>query len=202
MKKTALASCVIEPKKIKDFELINADPLKVKIKEFYPEAEEGETTELLREALDWAKDNLKETSSKATGKYADYKPIKLDAIKEENFPPCLTNILKGLADGRKRGLFVLINLFRSIGMEKEELEKKINDWNKKNEVPLKQGYIQAQLSWAYKRKPIMPPNCKEFYQGFGVCQPDNFCRLIKNPVNYVIKKSLIEKNRKPKVKED
>jgi DNA primase large subunit len=35
----------------------------------------------------------------------------------------------------------------------------------------------------------MPPNCKEFYQGIGVCQPDDFCKLIKNPVNYVVRKS-------------
>ena len=35
----------------------------------------------------------------------------------------------------------------------------------------------------------MPPNCKEYYQGIGVCQPDNFCKLIKNPMNYVVRKS-------------
>jgi len=198
--KTALASCVIEPDNIKYFELKDANPLKVKVKEFMPDAEEGEATELLREALDWAKDNLKEKSEKATGKYANYKPIKLDSIKEENFPPCVQRILKGLSDGRKRALFVLINLFRSIGMEKQELEKRIEEWNKKNEVAIKKGYIQSQLSWAYKRKPIMPPNCKEFYKGIAVCQPDSFCRLIKNPVNYVIRKSLAEKNQKSQKK--
>jgi len=193
--KTALASCVIEPEKIKTFELRDADPLKVQIKKFYPNAKEGEATELLREALDWARDNLKETSSKAIGKYADYKPVKLENIKDENFPQSIQKILKGVSDGRKRALFILINLFRSIGMEKQELEKRIEEWNKRNEVPLKKGYIQAQLSWAYRNKPILPPNFdKDYYKAIGA-PPTQEELKSKNPVNYVIKKSLAEKNR-------
>jgi hypothetical protein len=102
-------------------------------------------------------------------------------------------ILKGMGDGKKRALFALINFFRSIGMDKEEMEKIIFEWNDKNEVPLKKGYVNSQLSWAYKRKPLMPPNCKEFYQGLGVCKPDNLCSKIKNPVNYIIRKDFARK---------
>ena len=40
----------------------------------------------------------------------------------------------------------------------------------------------------------MPPNCKEFYKGIGVCVEDNFCKFVKNPVNYVVRKSFIAKN--------
>jgi len=142
--------------------------------------------------LDWHKENEIKTGKseeKITGKFANFKPIKLSNLSEKNFPPCIIKILKGLTDGKKRALFILINLFRSIGMDKDELEKKINDWNKKNNPPIKQGYIQSQLSWSYRKKPIMPSNCKEFYQGIGVCLPDNFCNLIKNPVNYIIRKN-------------
>ena len=103
-----------------------------------------------------------------------------------------------MTDGKKRATFVLINLFRSIGMDKDELEKRVYEWNKKNNPFLKQGYIKSQLSWAYRRKPVMPPNCKEFYQGIAVCTPDDFCRLIKNPVNYTVKKTLIENRKKDK----
>jgi hypothetical protein len=74
-------------------------------------------------------------------------------------------------------------------MDKAELEKRIYEWNKKNEVPLREGYVQTQISWAYRKKPIMPQNCKEFYEGMGVCQPDDFCKKIKNPVNYLVRKS-------------
>ena len=190
--KTALASVVIDKDKINEFDMKDANPMKVEVKPFLPEAKEGEAKNLVMEALDWAKNNqLKAgvSNEKISGKYADFKPIQLKNIQDSNFPPCITNILKGLTDGKKRALFILINLFRSIGMEKEEMEKKIFDWNKKNNEPLNEGYIRSQFSWSYKRKPIMPPNCKEFYQGIGVCKPDMMCSKVKNPVNYVIKKN-------------
>ncbi len=195
--KTALSSIVLSLDELDNFDLKNADPLKVKIKNFMPDSEENEASELLMQALDWWRDNKKENTEKATGKYANFKPIQLNNLSENQFPPCVKNILKGISDGKKRALFVLINLFRSIGMDKQELEKKIYAWNKKNETPLKQGYIKTQLSWSYRKKPIMPPNCKEFYQGIGVCMPDNFCNLIKNPVNYIVRKNFSE-NKKTK----
>jgi len=190
--KTALASIVLKIEEIENFQLKDADPMKAKVRNFMPDVEEGEASELLVQALDWSKDNeinAGESDNKIEGKYANYKPIKLKSIDDKNFPPCVTNILKGVSDGRKRSLFVLINFFRTIGMDKEDLEKRIYEWNKKNEVPLREGYIVTQLSWAYRKKLIMPPNCKEFYEGIGICQPDNLCKSIKNPVNYLVRKS-------------
>ncbi len=183
--KTALASMVLEPSEIADFQPKDASPLKVKIKNFMPDSQEGEAKELLMQALDWYKES---TPEKEEAK-KEFKPIKILNLSEQNFPPCFKKILQGLADGKKRALFVLINLFRSVGMEREEIEKRIEDWNKKNEVPLREGYIQTQLSWSFRKKPIMPQNCQEFYKGIGVCSPDNLCKLIKNPVHYVTRKS-------------
>lgn len=190
--KTSLASVVIDKNKIDEFELKDAEPMKVKIKNYYPEAEENEAKELLVSALDWWNENNKGKDEK---KITDFKPIKLEKLSEKNFPPCVQNILKGITDGKKRAVFVLLNLFRSVGMERDELEQRIYDWNKKNAPPLKEGYIKSQLSWSYRGKSIMPSNCAEFYKGMGVCQPDDFCKLIKNPVNYVVRKSMIEENR-------
>jgi len=187
--KTALASVVLSPEEIKDFQLKDADPLKAKIKDFMPDAEEGEAKELVMQALDWHKEN--NLDFKDEKKSFDYKPIKLTNLSEKNFPPCVQKILQGIEDGKKRALFILINFFRFIGMEKEELEKRIEDWNKKNKPPLNQAYIKSQLSWSYKKKPVMPSNCGEFYQGIGVCLPDALCKLIKNPVNYVVRKEFI-----------
>jgi DNA primase large subunit len=82
-------------------------------------------------------------------------------------------------------------------MDKDELEKRIDEWNNKNEVPIKQGYIKSQLIWTHRKKPVMPPNCEEFYKNLGVCQPDAFCKKIKNPVNYVVRKNFLA-NRKEK----
>jgi DNA primase catalytic subunit len=201
--KTSLASCVISKEEIEKFELKDADPLKVEVKNFSPDSREEEAKEFVVQALDWMKHSGfdKQETKNLEGKYSEYKSIKLKTIREEDFPPCMKNILKGMGDGKKRGLFALINFFRSIGMEKEDMEKRILEWNEKNEVSLKKGYVNAQLIWAYRRKPLMPPNCKEFYQGIGVCKPDNLCAKIKNPVNYIIRKDFARNNdqdKKPK----
>lgn len=198
--KTALASVVLNPEKIQDFDMKDADPMKAEIKNFMPNSEEGEAKELLVQALDWYKENNPDEKEKRTT--GDFKPIKLSNLSEDKFPPCVKKILKGLADGRKRSLFVLINLFRSVGMDRDELENRIYQWNEKNDPPLKKGILKSQLSWSFRGKPIMPSNCKEYYQGIGVCDPDNFCGLVKNPVNYVVRKSFnySKKEFKPKKK--
>ncbi len=198
--KTALASVVLKPEEIENFELTDANPLNAKIRNFLPNSKEGEARELLMQALDWWKDHKPEESKKADGKFANFKPLNLTNINASQFPPCINNLLKGMRDGKKRGLFALIHFFRSIGLDKTELEKKIEEWNKKNIPPLKQGYIMSQLSWAYSRKPLMPANCKEFYQGIAVCTPENLCRQIKNPVNYIVRKNFIENRNAKKSK--
>ena len=187
--KTSLASVVIKEDELKDFDLKNANALKAKIRNFIPNSKENEAKELVLQALDWHKYETLDKKEKKEIK--DFKPIKLEKISDNNLPPCIKNILSGLNDGRKRAVFVLINFFRSIGLEKEEVESRIYEWNKKNKIPLKEGYLKSQLTWSYKRKPLMPPNCKEFYQGIGVCIPDGLCSKIKNPVNYTIKKSFL-----------
>ncbi|MCK4647602.1 hypothetical protein KAT24_01580 [Candidatus Pacearchaeota archaeon] len=183
--KTALASVVLNPDEISDFQPKDADPLKAKIKNFMPDSQEDEASELLMQALDWYKQDNPEKQDVRK----EFKPIKISNLSEQNFPPCLKKILQGLGDGKKRALFVLINLFRSVGMERDEIEKRIEEWNKKNEVPLRQGYISSQLSWSFKKQQIMPQNCSEFYKGIGVCFPDDLCKLIKNPVSYITRKS-------------
>jgi hypothetical protein len=212
--KSCLVSVVLDEKDLENFitdpkykEKI-ADPLRIKIKNFMPDVEDNEASELVMQALDWAKETGfdKETDKTASGKYADFKPIKLKEIRDVDFPPCVKKTLEGMQDGKKRGLFVLINFFRSIGMEKEDLEKRIYEWNEKNETPLKKGYIHSQLVWTYRRKPLLPPNCKEFYKNLGICFPEGICSKTKNPVNYIVRKDFINNSKdtyttpKPKTK--
>ncbi len=197
--KTALASVVINKNKIMDFQLKDADPFKAEIRNFTPDCKEGEATRLLMQALDWNK----ETAPKEEKKTIEFKPINITDRSEKNFPPCIKKILAGVKDGRKRSLFVLVNFFRSIGTEKDELEKLLNAWNEKNQPPLQQGSIKFQISYALKKKPILPANCKEFYEGIGVCSPDELCSRIKNPVNYVVRKNFhLNKPKSPKIKDN
>ena len=181
------------PDELKNFLPKDADPLKVKIKNFIPESKEGEASRLLMQALDWNKENNPNEEEDKDYKKTDYKPIKLEKISDEFFPPSVKKILLGLADGRKRALFVLINLFRSIGMERDELEKRIYEWNKKNPVPLKEGYIKSQLLWSYRNKIVPPPNYdKDYYKGIGIIPTEEEIRY-KNPVNYMARKNYSER---------
>ena len=121
-------------------------------------------------------------------------------IKEEFFPPCIKNILRGLEDGKKRALFILMNFLYYSGYSVEEIEKIIWDWNKRNKVPLKDNYIKSQLKWfrkiTAKGRFYLLPNCdkKDYYQDIGICKPDNLCKKIKNPLTYVKKKVNEENN--------
>lgn len=191
--KTALASVVLKPEEIDDFELKDANPLKVKVENFIPDSEEGEARELLLQALDWHKEFESSDKDKIKQyKEFNFKPIKFEKLSEKQFPPSIQKILKGVSDGRKRALFILINLFRSIGLDKDELEKRIHDWNKKNKVSLKEGYLKSQFSWAYRNKPVLPPNFdKDYYKGIGIIPTEEEIRY-KNPVNYIAKKQFLE----------
>ena len=111
---------------------------------------------------------------------------------EELFPPCISIILNGIDEGRKRALFILINYFSSIGWDYEMIEKKLKEWNAKNREPLRDVYLLGQLRYHKQmRKRILPPNCSnEMYMlGIGVCKPDSFCQKIKNPAQYTTKKA-------------
>jgi len=194
--KTSLASVVLTKEEISDFQPKDANPIKVKIRDFIPNSKEGEASELLIQALDWYKEDDKEDYEKKL----DFKPIKIENLSDKNFPPSIQKILQGIEDGRKRALFILINLFRSIGMDKEEFEKRIYDWNKKNKIPLKEGYVKSQISWSYRNKVVPPPNFdKDYYKGIGIIPTEEELRF-KNPVNYVVKKTFRKSDKTKKTK--
>jgi len=111
-------------------------------------------------------------------------------IKEEFFPPCIKLMLSGIEDGKKRSIFCLTNYLGKIGWNKEQVEEYIYKWNsEKNHDPLREVYLKGQLQH-FKPGERLPPNCDNdgYYKTIGVCQPDAFCRRIKNPANYTILK--------------
>ncbi|MFH1307928.1 MAG: hypothetical protein ABIH72_03680 [archaeon] len=189
--KTKLASIVLEKDELADFNPRSADPLKVKVKEFYPKARDEEARELLIQALDWNQENKQEESKEKLSEKRRTKTFQKIEVDKSSviYPPSIKKILLGLQDGRKRALFILINYFRSLGFEQSEVQEKIESWNKKNKPPLKEGYIKSQFAWTFRQKQILPPNYdKDFYKGIGIIPDDEEIKL-KNPVNYTIKKS-------------
>lgn len=199
--KTGLASIVIPLDKLDSFEVKDADPMKVKVIPYIPEVKQGEATELLLQALDWHENKTKDERKKkeeqikkfpSFGNSQEKSDFKLHIDKTRLVhPPCISQILENtMEDGKKRSLFILLAYFHSLDFSKEETQKKILEWNIKNKNPLRDGYVTSQIDYAFKSKQVPPPNCdKSYYKDIQVCVPDNFCGLVKNPLNYAIKKA-------------
>ena len=79
-----------------------------------------------------------------------------------------------------------------MGWKLKDIETALLKWNKNNYEPLREGYILSQINYNKKqnKEPILPPNCSNegYYKSMGVCKPDNWCKKIKNPVNYVTRR--------------
>lgn len=189
--KSGLISVVLDPDKVLEFELSDAEPTKVKVNEFgfLDKGEAGEASQLLTQAMDYEieKDRI-------SGEKEDYKEIEelKEAIPQKFFPPCIQLILQGLKDGKKRASFVLVNFLTTVGWGYDEIDKLLEEWNKKNPDPLREVIIKGQTRYhKTQKKRIMPPNCNNqgYYKGMEVCKPDPFCRYVKNPAQYAKKKA-------------
>lgn len=182
-----LISVPIETKKIASFDLKDAKPENVKADVgFLDKGDKNEAQDLVMEALDW---NV-EQSQKDTEKIKrDYK-VPTKAISENQFCSCIKNILKGLKDGRKRSVFILIHFLRNVGWNWNEIEDLLKEWNDKNEEPLRESYIISQLNWSRKQsRTLLPPNHdnKGYYLDIGVYDKE-ICSRTKNPVNYTLRR--------------
>ncbi len=200
--------CISTPLRLKDidsFKLSDASPDKVTISDFFLKSSGVvDAGRLFTQAFDWKQDQDKkvrdegEKGARSFNKSGEFTaPSKM--LLSNSFPPCMNLILAGLADGRKRALFCLINFLRSSGWDFLSIENELKAWNTKNPDPLSENYIKAQLEWARKQKRILPPpNCKaeEYYTDIGVCKPDNLCSKIKNPISYALRKGKFAKDEK------
>jgi hypothetical protein len=186
---TFLVSLPIKKSDVEDFRKEQAEPHKISVNEkFFGKTEENEAELLIAEAMDWKihKKNEEPEQKKPARKITG--TVSLDLA-----PPCIKAILNGLADGKKRAAFILLNYLSSTMQERGSIESLVSEWDKKNKPNLKENYIRAQLRYHFHRgKTMLPPNClaKGYYQDMGVCRPDEICTrkgneiAIKNPVNY------------------
>ena len=187
--KTALASIVVDKEQIPSFSPKEANPLNIKVKNFYPMVKKEEAKNLLIAALAWKKIQLSKDEQEIKRKYKNYTKIdfKNSKITEDLFPRSIKRLLKGLNDGRKRGLFILLTFLRSLNFSPEYINEKIREWNKKNSTPLKEGYLKSQIDWHLKQKrQILPPNYsnKNFYKDLKLIDPASMPRA-KNPISEV-----------------
>jgi hypothetical protein len=192
--KTALSSIVITKDEIDNFKPTDASPLKIKNpKSFMPNSIPEEARELLLEAIDWGREHMpKEKTKKYEGASIDLKGL---TFNENTYPPIIKKILGGIKDdGRKRALSLLLSFFTSLEFPIGFIEEKIDEWNKKNYHPLKEGYIKSQVAWHIKNKRLPPNYDKPIYKEFGIRSPPE--PGMKNPINYAIKRAIKERRNK------
>lgn len=222
--KSGLVSIPVDPKKILEFDKATAAAERVVVDtEFLPrkKASPGEASKLLVQAFDYHPPQSMKDEKKYSLRTKEDFAIPLAAVPEQYFPPCIQNISKGLLDGKKRAMFVLVNFLSSLGWNYEQIEKYLMDWNKRNPEPLRDNLILGHVRYhQQQKKQALPPNCsnKGYMVGMGVCKPDSFCGAamppgaqdfaprIKNPVNYGLKKQRLanitaEQNKPKNVKQ-
>jgi len=200
--KTGLVSLPIKIDTLMDFNRSEAHVDKIDTKlDFLPiqKIEDPDAHNLIIQAFDWKMKSMRSKIEKedVLPKKGSYEEI-TEALPISCFPPCILHSLKGLEDGKKRFLFILLNFLRNVGYDYKEIEKLIVEWNNKNLEPLKFGYILSQINW-HKRQggKILPPNCPQpsqdmnYYEDLGICKPDGLCTKVKNPTNYAIRKARI-----------
>jgi len=192
--KSGLVSIPINPEKILEFTKEEALPEKVHPNlKFLDTHKEDEAIMLLTKAYDWHHEKeIKKTSAKEHEELTstkEYDEIS-EAIPEEYFPEEIKLGLKGLVDGKKRFLFILINFLKCVGWNHEDIDKKVKEWNQNNPQPLKEGYVMSQLLWHKRQKDkVLPPNYtnEAYYGDIGLNPPENIKLKFKNPVNYAIR---------------
>jgi DNA primase len=191
--KTWLVSLPLSEHQLKNFTTDLAKPFNVKTEESFFKGEKNEAQDLLREAMDW---------HASTKTYEEPKParrVNKQKILQTAFPPCIRLILSGLKDGQNRSCFTLINFLKTCNWTHEEIESAVKEWNTKNNPPLRESVLLGQLRYHFNRPNSPPANCENdlYYKSFGICQPDEICRTIKNPVGYAVKKWTKLKPEKP-----
>lgn len=153
--------------------------------------EPGNARNLLIQSLDFEVKQEREGERFSTAKNsAIYNEQKIESpIQEEFFPACMQKILRGMEDGKKRGLFCLMNFLGKIGWSKPEIETFLLQWNQKNPEPLRENYIRGQLA-SFVPGAKLPPNCDTdgYYRAMGVECGAAWCAKVKNPVNYTLGK--------------
>ncbi len=189
--KSGLASVVINPQEILDFkkETAKLENVKVSKLKFIDRNVSEEAKNIFDDAIGWSqglkeKEELKERFKGTAKRKINFDEVQ-QALPEELFPPCIKMILNGVEDGKKRSLFVLVNFLTSVGWDYDKILELLKKWNARNKEPMREALLTGQVSYHKQRKQVIPPpNCRSYYEDFGICKPDSLCEKIKNPVSY------------------
>ncbi|MBI2580588.1 hypothetical protein HYV85_02150 [Candidatus Woesearchaeota archaeon] len=184
--KSGLASVPVDADRIMEFSKEEAAAEKVKVGAYHfmerKNAGQNEAERLFLAAYDFGKRQTVRVEAEKDSGSSEYEEIE-GKIPQQYFPACIKKMLDGVADGRKRALFVLVNFLRSCNYGSEEIEAMIKEWNQRNREPLPHLSISSHLSYHKQGRKALPPNCSNasYYKEIGIeCTPE--CGTCKNPV--------------------
>jgi len=209
--KSGLVSIPIRPQDIASFNKESALPERVKVTIPFLDraaALPGEAERLFVSAFDFEAPQRsaliarKEDQQEGQKKQVNFDELQ-EKIPEELFPPCIKKILGGIADGKKRSLFILVNFLHSCGWNYEDIEERLMKWSAACPEPLREVLIKGHVRYhKQQNKQVLPPNCDNpaYYKGMSFCMPDSFCAKINNPVSYARKKRFLTDQHKVKPK--
>jgi hypothetical protein len=187
-----LVSLPIEEEEIDEFEKSDAKIDNIDFEtNFLDEYEENEAANLVVQAMDFLEERREDKREERMGNSDGEFETPDEAIAEKHFPPTIKKILEGLEDGRKRGLFILINFYLTVGYSMDDIETKIWEWNERNHEPLQEAYVKSQLRWHSNRDEIVPPpnyDSNGYYKDMQVYEGDSLEEKVSNPVSYVFRK--------------
>ncbi len=189
---SGLVSVPLKKSELWDFRKEDAAIDNIEVKNsFLEEYEKDEAEKLVDKALSWWDSNKSDSQKKKRSEDREFtRPD--EALPEDTFPPTIHNILDGLEDGRKRALFVLVTFLQQVGYDMDAVEQAVHAWNGRNDEPLRDRYVDSQLSWHRRQdEPLMPPNWDEnsVYHAIGVYEEDPLTRNTNNPVSYAFAKA-------------
>jgi len=202
--KSGLASVIIDTDHVLEFDKKEADPSTITFdRDFIMGGVPLEAERLANTAWTWQE--RRETAANAGRPQRTFDEM-TEQVGEEHFPPCIKSILGGLTDGKKRAMFALTNFFIVCGWTPDQIEARLHQWNEQNGKvgePLREVIIKGHMHGVKQKKErILPPNCKSFYQELGVCKPEEFCSMARNPAQFAIKHVQLGANRKKAKKKD
>ena len=186
--KSKLISIPIKKEDILKFNKESAKPENVKFNvPFLSDCKEGEASRLIEQAFSCEFERNKRSNEEEKQEIRIHDDFS-EKISSEFFPDSIKKGLQGLKDGKKRFLFVLLNFLKYLNYDYDEIKKIVEEWNKKNDEPLKEGYVNSQLLWHKRQKRILPPNFtnKLYYMDIGINVSEREMKF-KNPVNFAIR---------------
>lgn len=200
----------VDPKKYEDFEFLKYDSsYNQDARILFEKTEDFSMVEgididqlarnikMVKKEIDFAKTSqFKKTNLKLSFAIPEGEIFEInEEVNYVDFPETIKYLLENkIVDGKKRALFVLLTYLYSINYSTENINSIVEEWNLKQDDPLKPNYIQAQKVWFKNQKnKISTPNYNNdnYYKSIGVpveiIQSDisKFGKFkIKNPLHH------------------